>query len=139
MVIARILMFLGLALVVVGGLLYLLARAGLPLGRLPGDIRIQTGSVTIFFPLATMILLSVVLTVILNLAVRFLTKVTIRRQLSALNTEYWLEHLRLRLLPAPRMHRPDAGRADATHPGCWYWTGRRAGWSMPPSGRWGAS
>ncbi len=70
--IARILILLGMALLVIGGLLYLLARTGLPLGKLPGDFRIQTGNVTIFFPLATMILLSVILTVLLNLVLRFL-------------------------------------------------------------------
>ncbi len=71
---ARILIFLGLGLAVIGGLLYLLGRAGLPLGRLPGDFRIQTGNVTIFFPLATMILLSIVLSVLLNILARFLRK-----------------------------------------------------------------
>ncbi len=71
---ARILIYLGLALLVIGGLIYLLARTGLPLGKLPGDFRIQTGNVTIFFPLATMILLSVILTILLNIIVRLLRR-----------------------------------------------------------------
>jgi hypothetical protein len=71
---ARILVVLGLVLIVAGGLVYLAARLNLPLGRLPGDIRIQTGNVTCFFPLATMILLSILLTVGLNLIIRLLNK-----------------------------------------------------------------
>jgi hypothetical protein len=71
---ARILVVLGLVLVVVGGLVYLAARLNLPLGRLPGDIRIQSGNITCFFPLATMILLSILLTVGLNLIIRLLNK-----------------------------------------------------------------
>jgi hypothetical protein len=71
---ARILIILGLILVVTGGLVYLLARVGLPVGHLPGDIRIQTENFTCFFPLTTMIIVSVVLTIILNLIVRFLNR-----------------------------------------------------------------
>ena len=61
-------------LLVVGGLL--LAGTGLVLivapnvpflGRLPGDIRIDSGNVKVFAPLGTMLLLSVILTVVLNL------------------------------------------------------------------------
>jgi hypothetical protein len=36
------------------------------LGRLPGDIRIERDGVTVFIPLASMLLISVVLTIILN-------------------------------------------------------------------------
>ena len=71
---ARVLVILGLVLVVAGGLVYLASRFNLPLGHLPGDIRIQTGNVTCFFPLATMILLSILLTVGLNLIIRLLNK-----------------------------------------------------------------
>jgi len=72
--VARILIFLSLILIVVGGLLYLVARFGVPLGRLPGDIRIERGNFTCVFPLATSILLSVVLTIVLNLIVRYLNR-----------------------------------------------------------------
>lgn len=71
---ARILIILGLVLLVIGGLLYILTRVGIPLGRLPGDIRIQTKNVTCVFPLVTSILLSIVLTIVLNLIVRYLNK-----------------------------------------------------------------
>jgi hypothetical protein len=60
---------LGLAAVIVG----LLVWAGWLswFGRLPGDIRIERGSVRFYFPLASMILVSLVLTLILNLLRRF--------------------------------------------------------------------
>jgi hypothetical protein len=74
MVLARILIILGLVLLVVGGIVYLMARAGLQPGRLPGDIRIQTGGVTCIVPLVTSILLSILLTVILNVIIRFLNR-----------------------------------------------------------------
>jgi hypothetical protein len=70
----RLLVIFGLVLVAVGGLIYLASRLNLPLGHLPGDIRVQTGNITCFFPLATMILLSILLTVGLNLIIRLLNK-----------------------------------------------------------------
>jgi hypothetical protein len=47
---------------------------GFQLGRLPGDIRIQTAGFTCVFPLVTSILLSILLTVILNVFIRFLNR-----------------------------------------------------------------
>ena len=72
--IVRILIITGLVLVVIGGIVYLAARTGLPLGRLPGDIRIERDNFTCFFPLATMIVLSFVLTLVLNIIVKLLNK-----------------------------------------------------------------
>lgn len=72
--IARILIILGVILLAAGGLFYLAGRLNLPLGRLPGDIRIQRENFSCFFPLATSILLSILLTVILNLVARWLGK-----------------------------------------------------------------
>jgi len=69
---ARFLVILGLVLLISGGLLYLAARINLPLGRLPGDIRIEQGNFTCIFPLVTSILLSVGLTLLLNLVFRWL-------------------------------------------------------------------
>jgi len=71
---ARILVILGLIFLLAGGLLYLAGRWGLPLGRLPGDIRIENENFTCLFPLATMVLLSVVLTIVLNLIMRLLNR-----------------------------------------------------------------
>lgn len=55
-----------------GGLIILLPRLGLPLRRLPGDLRFETGQFTCLIPLATSIILSIVLTVGLNLLARLL-------------------------------------------------------------------
>lgn len=72
--IARYLMIGGLVLFLVGGGVYLAAKFGLPLGRLPGDIRIEGENGSFYFPLTTLILVSVVLTIVLNLISRFLQK-----------------------------------------------------------------
>ena len=72
--VARILILVGAILIVMGGTLYAIARLGIPLGRLPGDIRFDRGNFTCVFALGTSILLSIVLTVLLNLLARFLDK-----------------------------------------------------------------
>ncbi len=59
----RFLIGLGLVLLVAGLLWPLLSRIGL--GRLPGDILFQRGGATFYFPLATSIIISIVLTVLL--------------------------------------------------------------------------
>ncbi len=61
----------GLALAVIGLVLWLAGKWGLPLGRLPGDIQLQGRRWTFFFPITTCIVLSIVLTVILNLVIRW--------------------------------------------------------------------
>jgi hypothetical protein len=63
----RMLVMLGVALVVIGGIAMLLGRAGLPLGRLPGDILYRGKNTTFYFPLASSILISVVLSIVLFL------------------------------------------------------------------------
>jgi hypothetical protein len=72
--IARLLVIIGVILIAAGGLIFLAARLGLPLGRLPGDIRIERGGLTCVIALGTSILLSVILTLALNLLARFLNK-----------------------------------------------------------------
>jgi len=61
----RLLVMLGGTIVVVGLALILLGRTNLPLGRLPGDIVYRGKNTTFYFPLATSILLSVVLSILL--------------------------------------------------------------------------
>ena len=63
----RILVMLGVALVVIGGIVMLLGRTGLPLGRLPGDVLYRGKNTTFYFPLASSILISVVLSIVLFL------------------------------------------------------------------------
>jgi len=62
----RLLIVLGAAATLIGLLLVLVPR--LPwLGRLPGDILIRRGTFTFYFPLVTCVVVSVILTLILNL------------------------------------------------------------------------
>ena len=58
----------GKALVLVGlgiAVLGLLVMLGVPLGRLPGDFSVKRGGVSFYFPLATSIVLSILLTFVL--------------------------------------------------------------------------
>jgi hypothetical protein len=72
--IARYLMLGGIILFLIGGGVYLAAKFGVPLGRLPGDIHIQNGNFTFYFPLVSSILISVILTILLNIIVRLFHK-----------------------------------------------------------------
>ena len=72
--IGRLLMIGGILLFVVGGLVFLASKFGIPFGRLPGDIRINGEHGSFYFPLASSILISIVLTIIINLLARFLKK-----------------------------------------------------------------
>ena len=69
--IGRIIVILGISLIVIGGVVMLFGRAGLPLGRLPGDIVYKGKNSTFYFPLATCLLLSIVLSVVMYLIGRF--------------------------------------------------------------------
>ncbi|MEX0822604.1 MAG: DUF2905 domain-containing protein [Rhodothermales bacterium] len=70
--IGRLLILAGAGLVIVGGILLLLDRLpGLPLGNLPGDFAWERGDVKIYFPLATMIVVSILLTLVANVILRF--------------------------------------------------------------------
>ena len=72
--IARTLMLGGIALFLIGGGIYLAAKFGIPLGRLPGDIRIEGENGSFYFPITSSILVSVILTLIVNIISRFLNK-----------------------------------------------------------------
>ena len=61
----KLLIFFGLALLVVGLVLVALGRTNLPLGRLPGDILYRGKNTTFYFPLATCLLLSALLSLVL--------------------------------------------------------------------------
>lgn len=61
----------GLLLILVGALLLFATRIGLPLGRLPGDISYRGKNFTVFAPLGTSILVSLLLSAILYLFTRF--------------------------------------------------------------------
>jgi Protein of unknown function (DUF2905) len=65
---ARVLIALGLVILVVGLLWPYLSRLGL--GRLPGDIVIERGNMTFYFPLMTCFLVSLLLSLVLRVANR---------------------------------------------------------------------
>ena len=69
--IGKWLILLGVLLVAVGAVIFLLGKVPW-IGRLPGDIVIQNENFSCFFPLATSILLSIVLTILVQL-VRWLS------------------------------------------------------------------
>jgi hypothetical protein len=60
----RILVGIGLLFVACGAVVLLLGKTGLPLGRLPGDLTWRGKHTTVYFPLASSILLSIVLSVV---------------------------------------------------------------------------
>jgi hypothetical protein len=65
-----IIVVLGLAAIVIGAVVY---AGGLGwFGRLPGDLRVTRGTTRIFFPVTSLILLSIGLSVLLSLVRRFL-------------------------------------------------------------------
>ena len=63
----KALLGLGLLLIVLGAVLMLSSRFGLPIGRLPGDLhwRSRSGNTQVYFPIATSILLSILLSLVL--------------------------------------------------------------------------
>ena len=63
--IGRLLLVFGVLLVVIGGALMLFGRF-----HLPGDFTFRSGNTTIYIPVATSIILSIVATVVLNLVFR---------------------------------------------------------------------
>jgi DUF2905 family protein len=65
----RLLLIFGLILAGLGGLLLLAGQIPF-LGRLPGDFSFGSGNLRVYIPLATSIILSLVLTVVLNLLAR---------------------------------------------------------------------
>jgi len=59
---AKVLVIAGVALAALG----LLMMAGLPLGRLPGDMTIRRGAFSFYFPLTSSILVSLLLTLLVQ-------------------------------------------------------------------------
>ena len=67
----KLLVGLGAVIVVVRIVLMVLGRTNLPLGRLPGDFLYRGKNTTVYFPLATSVVLSVVLSIVLYLVSRW--------------------------------------------------------------------
>jgi len=69
--IGKVILGFGILLVVLGAVLMIAGRLGLPLGRLPGDIAYKGKNISVYFPIGTSILVSIVLTVVLYLISQF--------------------------------------------------------------------
>lgn len=67
----KLLIIVGIIIVVLG--LFLALGGRIPfLGKLPGDILIEKGGISFYFPIVTLLLLSLVLTLIINFIIRIL-------------------------------------------------------------------
>jgi hypothetical protein len=71
---ARFLVIGGIVLILIGGGVWLAAKFGIPFGRLPGDIQIEGRNGSFYFPVVSSIVISLLLTIILNVIIRFLNK-----------------------------------------------------------------
>ena len=72
--IGRFLMIGGIVLFIIGGLVFLAAKFGIPFGRLPGDIHIERDGFSFYFPLASSILVSILLTILANIVICLMKK-----------------------------------------------------------------
>ncbi|MBN1202742.1 MAG: DUF2905 domain-containing protein [Anaerolineae bacterium] len=72
----RIILLFGIALAVVGGLLMVFGRVPVlkHLGHLPGDIRVEREGFSCFFPLVSMLIISILLSLALNIILRLLNR-----------------------------------------------------------------
>ncbi|NOQ40273.1 MAG: DUF2905 family protein [Anaerolineales bacterium] len=68
--IARVLAVFGLGLLVTAGVFYLLAQLNLPFGKLPGDFVIERGNFTCVIPLISSLIVSILLTILINLMLK---------------------------------------------------------------------
>lgn len=67
----KMLIAMGLLIAAVGFLLIIAGKLNIPFGKLPGDIAYQKKNLTVFAPFGTMIVVSVILTLILNIFSRW--------------------------------------------------------------------
>jgi Protein of unknown function (DUF2905) len=71
MELGKLLIYLGIALVLAGVVVIALGRMDVPWGRLPGDFIYRGKNTTVYFPLATSVVVSVVLSIALYLVSRW--------------------------------------------------------------------
>lgn len=63
----KLILGLGIVLVIIGAVLIIAGKAGVPIGRMPGDFAWRGKNVQVHFPLGTSILISIVLTLVFYL------------------------------------------------------------------------
>lgn len=71
---AKYLIIIGASAVIIGLIMLVLGKLGMPIGKLPGDLHIKRGKIAIYFPVATSIVISIVLTVVINFIIRIFKK-----------------------------------------------------------------
>src|SRR5206468_10536601 len=85
----KLLVFLGAAIFIIGAALILFGKTNIPLGRLPGDIIYRGKYTTFYFPLATSIVLSIVLSLLLYVMGRFWHLFLAANGLRGVNSLQW--------------------------------------------------
>jgi len=70
----KLLVLVGIFLTVLGTLMIVLPKLNIPLGNLPGDIKIEKDNFTFYFPIVSSLLISLVLTVIINVLISIFGK-----------------------------------------------------------------
>ena len=68
----KYIVLIGFVVIIIGGLIYFFHDKLHWIGRLPGDIRVERENFRFYFPLATMILFSIILTIIIRVVRKFL-------------------------------------------------------------------
>lgn len=69
--IGKMLIGMGIFIIIIGLILLAAGKLNLPLGRLPGDITYHKKNLTVFAPFGTMLVISVILTLIINIISRW--------------------------------------------------------------------
>lgn len=67
MTIAKWLFFIGLGFIAIAIIVYFLIKMGIPLGKMPGDLKFEGEKYRVYFPIVTSIVISIILTILLNL------------------------------------------------------------------------
>ena len=68
----KYIIIIGLGIIIIGLMVYFLHDKLNWIGRLPGDIRIEKGNFRFYFPIVTMILFSLLITLVINIIKKFL-------------------------------------------------------------------
>ena len=70
----KIILFIGIGIAVLGGIIFLFSKIPFA-GKLPGDISIKKENFSFYFPISTSIIVSIILTIIINVALFIIFKI----------------------------------------------------------------
>ena len=68
----KYILLIGVGVIVIGALIYFFHDKLHWIGRLPGDIRVEKGNFRFYFPVTTMVIFSIILTILIRVARKFL-------------------------------------------------------------------